>query len=128
MAPRQAAEDVTIADVMIPKGTSVMMCPSVMNFHPNVWGADADIFDPDRWERLTGDATSPFAIQTFIQGPRVCIGRAFALLELKVFLIELVGRWRIGLGEGQDGMVAYENPSLTLRPRGGLKVLFEKLE
>jgi cytochrome P450 len=72
-----------------------------------------------------GDAASPFAFESFIQGPRMCIGRAFAMLEFKTLLIELVSRWRFGTVEGF--VINLENPSLTLRPRGGLKVKVERL-
>jgi cytochrome P450 len=128
MAPRQAERDITIDGIFIPKGTSVMLCPSVANLHPKLWGPDPSVFDPDRWlpDRLVGDTASPFVFCSFIQGPRMCIGRQFAMLEFKSLLIELVSRWRFGSVEGF--VINLENPSLTLRPRGGLKVMVERLQ
>lgn len=125
-APREAAEDVVIAGVLIPKGTTVNICPQVMHSHPNIWGTDAFSFDPDRWDRLTGDQASPYALETFINGPRICIGRAFALLEYKTLLIELVSKWRFSMPDLNQKMETL-NPAITLKPKGGLKIVMERL-
>ncbi|KAK2810576.1 hypothetical protein FQN50_002833 [Emmonsiellopsis sp. PD_5] len=126
--PREASEDVLIAGVLIPKGTAISICPQVMHSQGSIWGDDAGVFDPDRWDRLVGEQASPYALESFINGPRICIGRAFAMLEFKVLLVEVVGKWRVGglVNEG-EGEVEVLNPSITLRPRGGLEVFMERV-
>lgn len=57
----------------------------------------------------------------------MCIGRAFALLEIKSLLVEIVSRWRFRALESPGTAVTLENPSLTLRPGGGLKVVVERV-
>jgi cytochrome P450 len=127
LVDREAAEDVVIAGVPIPKGTTIHICPQVIHSHRGVWGTDASVFDPDRWDRLTRDQASPYASEAFINGPRVCIGRAFAMLEYKTLLIGLVRKWRFSrLDQEQDLEVL--NPSVTLKPKGGLKIVMEKVE
>jgi cytochrome P450 len=42
--------------------------------NPSIWGEDVDEFDPDRWDSLSVDAASPYAIAAFSGGPRVCVG------------------------------------------------------
>lgn len=49
-----------------------------------------DEFDPDRWENVSGDMKDPFTFGSFHSGPRICIGKSFALLEYKVILIRLL--------------------------------------
>ena len=128
-APREAVEDVVVQGVRLPKGTTVMMFPAVVQHNPTIWGPDCDEFDPDRWDRLEGEATNPQAFAAFMQGPRVCIGKAMTMIELKVILIELVSKFRfepIGQVKAQD--IELLNPSALLRPKGGLKVRVSKLE
>ena len=115
-APRETGEDVTIAGVFIPKGTTINLNPHIMNRHPDVWGPTADVFDPERW--LNGEQRDAYAFNSFINGPRMCIGKAFALLELKCLMVALMRRFRF-----EDvGEVVVAESKLTFRPKGGLRV------
>ncbi|KAI1272814.1 cytochrome P450 3A5 [Xylaria sp. FL0933] len=152
MGPRQASKDLIIEGVRIPKGTQIDLHMPLLHHHRDVWGHDASSFDPDRWDKLTGDSASPYAFQSFIQGPRMCPGKNFALIEVKTMLIALVRKWRFigierrddtagkieddGAGErellvnGEEVIgkgVKLANPSLTYRPAGGLVVRFRRL-
>ncbi|KAK0726090.1 cytochrome p450 monooxygenase [Lasiosphaeris hirsuta] len=128
---REAIHDVVVQGVLIPKGTTVLMQPAIIHKNPTIWGADCDEFRPDRWDSLTpgSEAADPWAFAAFSHGPRICIGRAFSMLEFKVLLIELVSRFRFD-GLGRNGRMAHEiklvNPSPMLRPDGGLKVRVER--
>lgn len=117
--PREAAEDIVIAGVQIPKGTTVTMIPAMIQQNPLVWGQDADEFKPDRWNSLSSDASSPYAMTAFSGGPRVCIGRSFAYLEMKAVLVELLRNF---IFEPVDLNPKYLNPALTLKSNGGLRV------
>ncbi|KAI0525491.1 cytochrome P450 3A5 [Xylaria bambusicola] len=152
MSPRQASKDIIIEGVRIPKGTQIDIHMPLIHHHENIWGPDASLFDPGRWDRLYGDNTSPYAFQAFLQGPRMCPGKNFAMVEIKVMLIELVSKWRfLGIerwggtnanhrsdkkgerqllvnGEEEVGIgIKLANPALTYRPAGGLLVRFERL-
>jgi cytochrome P450 len=90
---REAVEDVVVQGVVIPKGTTVLIQPAVVQHNPTIWGPDCDEFRPDRWDRLKGEAADPWAFATFSLGPRVCIGKAMTMLEFKIILVELVCRF-----------------------------------
>ncbi|KAL7939871.1 cytochrome P450 [Trichoderma chlorosporum] len=119
LAPWEAGEDVVIAGVSIPKGTTVTTIPAMIHLNPAIWGADVEVFNPDRWESTTGAAANPFAIESFINGPRTCPGRALALLEIKTVLVEILSNFTL---EAVDVDVQYEQPSLSLKPKGGLNM------
>ncbi|KAI1113714.1 cytochrome P450 3A5 [Nemania sp. NC0429] len=154
MSPRQASRDLTIEGVYIPKGTQIDLHMPLLHHNQGVWGPDASVFSPERWDALAGGSASPYAFEAFIQGPRMCPGKNFALVEIKAVLVELVSRWRFVGVERWDGAVGKEqgggggerardllvrgeeavgrgvklaNPSLTYRPAGGLVVRFAKL-
>jgi cytochrome P450 len=90
---RQAIHDCVIAGQPIKKGTILMPIPSVISYNPNIWGEDAEDFNPDRWDRLSAAAADPFAFAAFGHGPRSCIGKAMALLNFKTIIVELVIRF-----------------------------------
>ncbi|KAM0431423.1 hypothetical protein ACHAPT_005400 [Fusarium lateritium] len=119
MAPWEAGEDLVIAGVEIPKGTMVQTVPAMVQLNPKIWGDDAEVFTPDRWDALKGDASSPFAVELFLNGPRMCPGKALALLEIKVLLVAMIKEFHL---EMVDRDIEVRNPSLTLKPKGGLHV------
>lgn len=53
---RVAAKDTVIAQKFIPKGTTVIICPWAINTSKELWGEDADEFQPGRWLKDDGKA------------------------------------------------------------------------
>ncbi len=51
-----------------------------------VWGADAAVFKPERWEN-DGSPPHRFAYLPFASGARGCIGKEFSLIEQKIGLV-----------------------------------------
>jgi cytochrome P450 len=121
---REAVEDLVIGGVHIPKGTTLTMVPAMVQRNPLIWGEDADEFKPDRWDHLSTDAASPYAMTAFSGGPRVCVGRSFAYLEMKAVLVELLRRFVFEPVERSPKML---NPALTLKPKGGLMVKIRRV-
>ncbi|KAL9942130.1 hypothetical protein D7B24_002937 [Verticillium nonalfalfae] len=129
--PREASEDVTLANTLIPKGTLVVIVPAVTHFNTHIWGPDAEAFRPGRWDERgekgePGLARDPYSFVPFLHGPRGCIGKAFAMLTLKVMIIEMVREFGFTAPPGQNGDVEYANPNFTLRPKDHLRVVVEK--
>lgn len=46
---RQAIRDTTILQTPVPAGTTIVLAPRVTNRDGSLWGADAQVFNPDRW-------------------------------------------------------------------------------
>ena len=116
----QASADVIIQNTTIPKGTPLLILPAVSHQNPTIWGENCGEFDPDRWDRLDGEAANPSALGTFSQGPRTCIGKVMTVMQFKVIMVEMVSRFDFQMA--QEGELQFVNPSPVLRPRGGLKV------
>jgi cytochrome P450 len=93
--PRVALEDVEIEGCTIPKGTTIFYCPYLSHRDPASFEGP-NVFDPERWTAARGDKrASPAKLVGFGGGPRVCLGKAFAKLQLKVMVEEILSRWRI---------------------------------
>ncbi|KAF9072766.1 cytochrome P450 [Rhodocollybia butyracea] len=81
----------TDTHLVIPKGTILEIPVNVVQTDPNVWGPDAEIFRPERWlERKKRGIRHEREILAFSEGPRSCIGKAFALCEVKALTITLL--------------------------------------
>ncbi|KAF9236405.1 cytochrome P450 [Melanogaster broomeanus] len=71
-------------------GRAFYVPPNTMK---DLWGPDADVFDPDRFmdDRLHKYLTpNPFIFLPFNAGPRICLGQQFAYNEVSYFLVRLL--------------------------------------
>jgi cytochrome P450 len=114
--PREASENVEIEGTKIPKGTLLWVAPAAPQFNENIWGPTAGEFNPDRFNELPEAAKDPYASQAFSTGPRICIGKAFALLEFKAILVELVRKFKYE----NTGPVEPQKSGPSLRPLNGM--------
>ncbi|KAK0704317.1 cytochrome p450 monooxygenase [Lasiosphaeris hirsuta] len=110
---RYTAEDIVVSGVLVPKGTTITLMPSVIHHNPGIWGDDADEFKPERWDQ---DGRDPHAFAPFLQGPRQCIGRAFAMLEFKIIMVEMVRKFLFEDAQADQELVLV-NPSNILLPK-----------
>ncbi|KAI1793796.1 cytochrome P450 [Ganoderma leucocontextum] len=91
-------------EVIVPKGTIVIVHYQASNTNPAVWGEDADEWKPERWlvplPSVVEDARIPGVysnLMTFAAGSRSCIGFKFSELEMKVVLAVLLPRFSFEL-------------------------------
>ncbi|KAI0082443.1 cytochrome P450 monooxygenase pc-2 [Panus rudis PR-1116 ss-1] len=77
----------------VPAHVGVSYSVWLMHRRKDLWGPDAEEFDPDRWldERVHKYVTpNPFIFLPFNAGPRICLGQQFAYNEMSFFLIRLL--------------------------------------
>ena len=63
-------------------------------YYPNPYN-----FDPERFMPENRDKLVPYTYMPFGAGPRNCVGMRFALMELKMCLIQLLRQYRILPGD-----------------------------
>ncbi|CAE6505159.1 unnamed protein product [Rhizoctonia solani] len=79
----------------VPAGATMPYSVLHMHRRKDLWGPDAEEFDPERWldERLKKYVTpNPFIFLPFNAGPRICLGQQFAYNEASYFLSRLLQR------------------------------------
>jgi cytochrome P450 len=119
---RRALEPDTVAGVDVPAGSLVILSPWLLHRRPQRW-PDADRFDPGRF--LAGESAGPAAREAgyvpFGAGPRLCIGRDLALVEVVLVLATLLRDREVVRPPGAPAPRV--DALVTLRPRGGLPLL-----
>ncbi|MCU0656946.1 MAG: cytochrome P450 [Polyangiaceae bacterium] len=116
---RTAREPDTLAGYPIPAGSLVLLCPYVMHRNPRLWD-NPEGFDPERFSPQNSVNIPRFAYFPFGAGPRQCIGNGFAMMEATLLLATIWSRFDLALVPGH---VPAPQPTVTLRPRGGLPML-----
>ncbi|MFD5447909.1 cytochrome P450 [Streptomyces sp. NPDC127100] len=93
---REARRD-TVLDGAYPmrRGAWALVLTGMLHRDPDVWGPDAERFDPDRFEAKAVRARAPHTFKPFGTGARACIGRQFALHEATLVLGLLLRRYEL---------------------------------
>ncbi|KAG6812058.1 hypothetical protein H0H92_004589 [Tricholoma furcatifolium] len=82
--------------LIIPEGTTIVVPLNVLHTDEAIWGSDAGEFQPRRWierrQTFTG-IQGGRELLTFSQGPRACIGKPFAIAEIKALITTLLPQY-----------------------------------
>lgn len=125
LLPRQAFENVKVGDVELPKGMSVWIPVLAIHRSKELWGEDANEFNPQRFaEGVQNACKHQMGFLPFSSGPRVCVGHSFAIMEAKVVLAMILCRYKFTLSPNYRHAPVCV---LTLKPRHGVPIIFERL-
>ena len=111
MVGREALEDVVIEGHRVPAGTTVLVSIYGIHRRPDLY-PDPERFDPARFTEEAEDARPRGAYLPFGDGPRVCIGNHFAMMEAQIVIAHLAQQVRLT----ETGPTVAPIPRVTLRP------------
>lgn len=96
----------TYNSIVIPKGHELFIPLNCIQFSKEIWGEDADDFNPDRWDNLPSSVINakmpPGHTFAFLSGPRSCIGKQLAIQETQVLLAHLLLKFKYDVVPGWD--------------------------
>ena len=121
---REARSDCQIGGFQVRGGTPILISPWVLHRDPRFFD-EPEAFRPERWHQGLAHRLPRFAYMPFGGGPRICIGNRFAMIEAVLILTTLVQRLRF---VDDTNSPVSPIPSMTLRPRGGVRVMIERRE
>ncbi|KAJ7088057.1 cytochrome P450 [Mycena belliarum] len=109
-----------ITAIPVPKGTILYIAIPAANHNPQIWGADALEFRPERWENGRAGARAEKMcgiygnMMTFFAGERSCLGFQFSLLEIKVVMAVFLRAFTFSPGKAEvkwklSGIIAVPN-------------------
>ncbi len=96
MLVRVAQKDFVFKEWLIPKGTWILVSPTVSHRIPDIF-PNPETFDPDRFAPPREEDKRDFAYIAFGGGRHKCLGNAFAILQIKAILALLLGQYEFEL-------------------------------
>jgi cytochrome P450 len=118
---REALAETEVGGFDVPKGTQMWIPQWVVHRDPR-WFTNPETFEPERWDNDLARRLPRCAYFPFGDGPRVCIGNYFAMLEAVLLLATIGQRFRLSRAPGH---LLKLGPSITLRPLTGVHVVLE---
>ncbi|KDQ54866.1 hypothetical protein JAAARDRAFT_181568 [Jaapia argillacea MUCL 33604] len=114
MTLRKAAKTGTIDGVSVSKGTILYIPIRVVNTWKEIWGDDAEEFNPARWHSLPNTYHPTYSMLSFIAGPHACIGKTMAIIEMKSVLALLVANFEFE--PSFPGQIVKPTAAVTMKP------------
>jgi cytochrome P450 len=112
---RIAVEDVVIDGKEIPAGTQVVLSSLAVQRNKDVF-EDPDTFKPERW--FDNNQLSKGEYFPFLFGKRQCIGKEFALMEMRIVLTKIAKKFDLKLINDQVSYVG----GMSYRPKDPISV------
>lgn len=116
---RQTIDAIQLDDYVIPKNQTVFVAPWTLHRHPSYF-EQPEQFDPERFSAERRERIYKHAYIPFVTGPRICLGNAFALLQLKVNLATILQRYRLTMAPGYIFEPIFR---FDTRPKDGLPMV-----
>uniref|UniRef100_A0A182Q0P3 Uncharacterized protein n=1 Tax=Anopheles farauti TaxID=69004 RepID=A0A182Q0P3_9DIPT len=116
---RRLVDDIEMNGVTIPAGTDFTIPIYVIHRNPAVY-PDPERFDPERFSDDSNQRRGPYDYIPFSVGSRNCIGQRYALMEMKITIIQMLAHYRILPGERMPQVRL--KTDLVLRPDQGIPI------
>jgi cytochrome P450 len=121
-------DDVLPSGHQVRRGEVILISIYAMGRMESVWGKDCHEFRPERW--LSEDGTKLQYVPSckflaFNSGPRLCLGKDIAIMEMKTIVAAVVWNFDVEVLEGQS---VKPKLSFLLQMENGLMVTVKKRE
>ncbi|KAG6849324.1 hypothetical protein H0H93_009416 [Arthromyces matolae] len=112
------AGGLTVSGVYFPEGTVVSVPSYSIHRDADVWGEDTEVYRPERWfeEKDNRQEKIQKTFNPFSTGPRACVGRNLAMLELMIIMASLARRYEFVLEK--EGQVLQTSEGFLRKPIG----------
>ncbi len=116
---KMAVKDNVLLDgTWIPKMSYVGYHPYAMRRMEQLWGVDCLEFKPERWLKdRVFVPENPYNFFVFQLRPRVCLGKDFAMLQMKLVAARLLTHFTFSIVENFKPMYAI---NMTMQMKNGL--------
>eukprot|EP01018_Ginkgo_biloba_P035873 Gb_08312 [translate_table: standard] len=98
-----AAEDDVLPDgTCVSKGSFVGYSIYSMGRMVSIWGSDCEEYKPERWLKNNGEfvGKNPYKFPVFQAGPRICLGKEMAFIQMKSIVASIIHRFRLKVNSG----------------------------
>eukprot|EP01080_Neovahlkampfia_damariscottae_P000405 gene405-6819_t len=125
---RITTKDIILDGFFIPKGSAVGINITAIHNNKTIYG-DPENFRPNRWSpeeqekrKIPSSAWLPFSA-----GARVCIGNNFSIIEQKIFLSEILKKYKVTLPDPNAKIEKDPSKFFLKRSKGNPAQVLEKI-
>ncbi|XP_058460161.1 probable cytochrome P450 6a14 [Malaya genurostris] len=111
---------------VIPKHTAVIIPVYAIHHDEDIY-PDPERFDPDRFLPKVVSSRHPYSFLPFGEGPRICIGLRFGVMQAKVGLITLLRSFRFLPSSRTPDTIRFDPKSFVLSPIEGNYLKVERI-
>ncbi|XP_069672222.1 probable cytochrome P450 6a14 [Periplaneta americana] len=112
-------------DIVLNKG-DLTVIPVLGLHHDPKYYPNPEKFDPERFSEEEKAKRHHYVYLPFGEGPRICIGLRFGLMQTKVGLISLLSRYQFNVSKETPMPLAMDVKSFILSPVGGMHLQIKK--
>ncbi|MFT5861006.1 MAG: cytochrome P450 [Flavobacteriaceae bacterium] len=106
-----------LGDYELPAGSHVRISALALHRRSEFWTSPLE-FNPDRFHPSKAKDQQPYCFIPFGGGPRLCVGRNFAMMEMVILLATIVKNYKISY----TGPAPEMAPNITLATKKSVKI------
>uniref|UniRef100_A0A1Q3FK99 Putative cytochrome p450 6a1 n=1 Tax=Culex tarsalis TaxID=7177 RepID=A0A1Q3FK99_CULTA len=114
------------SNVLLPKGLKIMIPVFAIQHDPDNY-PNPERYDPSRFSPEQQATRDQCTYLPFGEGPRICIGLRFGMLQARVGLAMILKNFRILRCEKTEDPIVYSTRAFVLTPINGIWLKLEKL-
>ncbi|KAF4358115.1 hypothetical protein F8388_009398 [Cannabis sativa] len=125
-------DDVLPCGTAVRKGEKVTYHPYAMGRMESIWGKDWAEYRPERWleweekaEKWRFVGRDPYSYPVFQAGPRICLGKEMAFLQMKRVVAGVMRRFEV-VSAVEEGVEPVFMAYLTSKMKGGFPVMIKE--
>lgn len=113
-------------DVIIKRGMNVMMSTYAIQRDPDIY-KNPEEFNPERFDQKEVGQRHPCSFTSFGEGPRICIGARFGMMQAKVGLVSLLRNFKFSVSEKTEIPMKMHQFSVLIMPQDDIHLKVERV-
>jgi cytochrome P450 family 6 len=111
--------------ITLPAGTGVYI-PVFSLHHDPTYFPEPEKFDPDRFTEENKHSRPNYTYIPFGEGPRMCLGMRFGLMQVKTGLCHILSRFELAPCKETAMHITFNTKSFFLQPHGDIRLSFKR--
>lgn len=113
--------------LIIPEGQKVLIPVYSIQHDPEYYPAP-DAFDPERFSPELSKDRNPMTFLAFGEGPHICVGARFGMMQVKVALVKLLTKFEFSVCDQTTIPMKFVTSAPFLAPVGGMWLQVKRLD